>query len=175
MLLVISEWSIPVLLLLILGAGLVRKVPMYEVFVQGAFEGIKTTVKLTPYILAIFVAVGIFRSSGALNILISLLHPLLTLFKIPPELLTLGFLKPLSGSATLGITAELLQKYGPDSLVGLTASLAQSSSETTLYTLSLYLGAVNIKDSRHLVGIGLCSEFIAFLLAILTGVLIAKL
>jgi spore maturation protein B len=169
----ISQWLIPLLLILILGAGFRKKIKVYEVFIQGVMEGIKTTVKLTPYILAIFVAIGIFRSSGALNIIVYLLQPLLKLFRIPSDLLTLGILKPLSGSASLGITAELLTKFGPDSTLGVTASLIQGSSETTFYILSLYLGAVHLKNSRHILFVGLIAEFSAFILALIAGALIS--
>jgi spore maturation protein B len=173
--LTVSQWSIPILLILILIAGYHKKVRMYEVFIQGAMEGIKTTIKLTPYILAIFVAIGIFRASGALQFVVYIFSPILKMFQIPPDLLTLGILKPLSGSASLGITAELLNKHGPDSPIGITASIAQSSSETTFYVLSLYLGSVNIKDGRHILVMGLIGEFTAFLLALAAGSLIAKL
>ncbi len=172
--LTVSQWAIPLLLLLILGFGLHKKVRVYEVFIQGALEGLKTTIKLTPYILAIFVAVGIFRSSGALDLIVYLLNPILIIFQIPSDLLTLGMLKPLSGSASLGITAELLNKFGPDSSIGLTASIIQGCSETTLYVLSLYLGSVNIRDSRHTLLMGLTGEMIAFVTAIAIGAMMSK-
>jgi spore maturation protein B len=168
----ISQWTIPVLLLLVLGVGFKKRVKIYEVFIQGAMEGIRTTVRLTPYILAIFVAIGIFRNSGALDFLVYIFKPLLTLFSIPPDLLTLGLLKPLSGSASLGTTAELLNKYGPDSTTGIIASIIQGSSETTFYVMSLYLGAVAIKNGRHILLIGLIAEFSAIILAMIIGPMI---
>jgi Uncharacterized membrane protein len=171
--LTVSEWAIPLLLLIILGFGRLQKIHIYEVFIEGAMEGIRTTIKLTPYILAIFIAVGLFRTSGALDIVIHVFKPLLNSLKISPDLLTLGFLKPLSGSASLGITAELLQKYGPDSITGTTASIIQGSSETTLYVLSLYLGSIRIKNSRHTLIMGLTGELVAFILAIVIGPFIA--
>jgi spore maturation protein B len=167
----IANWSIPLLLAWILIAGHKNKIRVYEVFIQGALEGLRTTFKLSPYILAIFVAIGLFRTSGASDILTWSLKPLLKVLHIPPDLLTLALLKPLSGSASLGITAELLQKYGPDSLIGVTASIAQGGSETTFYVLSLYLGAVNIKDSRHTLWMGLAGEISAFLMAVTLGAL----
>ncbi len=85
-----SQWSIPLLILLILGIGFKKKIKVYEIFIQGAMEGIKTTIRLTPYILAIFVAIGIFRSSGALGLVVSILKPVLNFLQIPPDLLTLG-------------------------------------------------------------------------------------
>lgn len=169
-----SYWSIPIVLLIILGAGFLKGVKVYEVFIAGAVEGIKTTLKLAPYILAIFVAIGLFRCSGALNFLIYLLRPLIRIFHLPPDLLTLGILKPLSGSAALGTTAELLSKYGPDSRLGLIASIIQGSSETTFYVTSLYLGSVHIRDGRHILAVGLLSENAAFLAAFWIGSIIAR-
>lgn len=171
---IISKWAIPALILIVLGMGYYKKVPIYEVFIQGAMEGLKTTLKLTPYLLAIFVAIGIFRTSGALPQLILWLHPLLNLLHIPPDLVTLGILKPLSGSASLGITADLLHKYGPDSTVGFMASLAQGSGETTFYIFSLYLGVIQTKNTRHILPMGLASEIFAFILAIYIGTLMTK-
>lgn len=167
-----SQWAIPVLLLGILGAGWQKKIKIYEVFIQGAMEGIKITIRLTPYLIAIFVAIGIFRNSGALDFIVYFLKPLLRFFQITPDLLTLGLLKPLSGSASLGATAELLHKYGPDSATGITASIIQGSSETTFYVMSLYLGAMGIKNGRHILLMGLVSEFSAFLLALTIGPMI---
>ena len=167
--LTISAWAIPVLLLTIIGAAFRKKIPVYEIFVQGALEGIKTTIKLTPYILAIFVAVGLFRNSGALLQIINLINPFLKLIGLHPDLLTLGLIKPLSGSAALGVTAELLSKYGPDTKIGITASLIQGSSETTFYVFSLYLGSINAKDSRHILITGLVCEIVAFILANIFG------
>jgi spore maturation protein B len=170
----ISQWAIPILLLIILGFGRFKKIHLYEVFIQGAMEGIQTTIKLIPYIIAIFIAVGLFRGSGALDFMVYLVKPVFHSLKISPDLLTLGIIKPLSGSAALGITAEILQKYGPDSTTGVTASIIQSSSETTLYVLSLYLGAVHIKDSRHSLLMGLTGEMAAFILAIAIGPFVAN-
>lgn len=170
----ISQWLVPLLLLVILGAGFQRGVKIYEVFIQGAFEGLRTTFKLTPYILAIFVAIGLFRNSGALQFLLDLLAPLLNSLHIPADLVTLGLLKPLSGSAALGTTAEILTKYGPDSNLGLTASILQGSSETTFYVISLYLGSAQIKDGRHILAVGLICEITVFISALAIGSLLNR-
>ncbi len=170
----ISQWAIPVLVLFILGFGRFKKIHLYEVFIQGVMEGIRTTIKLAPYIMAIFIAVGLFRGSGALDFLTYLAQPIFKFLNISPDLFTLGILKPLSGSAALGITAEILQKYGADSTTGVTASIIQGGSETTLYVLSLYLGSVHIKDSRHCLMMGLTGELIAFIMALAVGSLVAN-
>jgi len=169
-----SHWCIPILLLVILGVGYYKKIRVYEVFIQGAVEGLRTTFRLTPYIIAIFTAIGLFRTSGALEWFLRLLRPVLQWLHLPPDLLTLGILKPLSGSAALGTTAELLDKYGPDSALGMTASIIQGSCETTFYVISLYLGSVGIRDSRHLVAVGLISELAAFIMALWMGSLIGR-
>ncbi len=174
LLITVSHWAVPVIIIMILLAGIVKKVRLYEVFIQGAMEGIKTTVKLSPYLLAIFVAIGLFRSSGALGFLVNLLDPLLKIIGIPSELVPLGLLKPLSGSASLGFTAEMLKKYGPDTPLGLMASLIQGSSETTFYVFSLYLGSVRIRDGRHLLLVGLINEWFVFLLAIMVGMILTR-
>lgn len=171
---IFSQWSIPLLLMAILVAGYQKKIKIYEVFIQGAMEGIKTTIHLTPYILAIFVAIGLFRNTGAVEFLVYIFKPLLLSLHIHPDLLTLAILKPLSGSAALGTTAEILRKYGPDSITGITASLIQGSSETTFYVISLYLGAVNIKKGRHLLWVGLTGELVVFLLAIFFGTTLTR-
>ncbi|HOP74782.1 MAG TPA: spore maturation protein [Bacillota bacterium] len=168
----LSHWCIPILLLAILGTGYYKKIKVYEVFIQGAIEGLQTTFKLMPYIIAIFTAIGLFRTSGALEWLLRLFRPVLLWLHLPPDLLTLGILKPLSGSAALGTTAELLSKYGPDSVLGMTASIIQGSCETTFYVISLYLGSVGIRDSRHLIAVGLISELAAFAMALWIGSLI---
>lgn len=170
----VSQWLIPLILLFILGTGFQKKVKVYEIFVQGAMEGLRTTLRLTPYIIAIFVAIGIFRNSGAMNFIVDLIKPFLTYFKIQPDLLTLVLLKPLSGSASLGTTAELLHKFGPDSVTGVIAAIIQGSSETTFYVMSLYLGSVNIKNSRHILLLGLLCETSVFILALLIGPLLVK-
>jgi spore maturation protein B len=174
LLITISHWAVPVTIIGILIAGVIKRVRLYEVFVQGAMEGIKTTVKLTPYLLAIFVAIGLFRASGALGFLVDLLKPALSGLGIPAELVPLGLLKPLSGSASLGFTSELLQKHGPDTPLGIMASLIQGSSETTFYVFSLYLGSVQIRNGRHLLLVGLLNEWFVFLLAIAAGIMLTK-
>jgi spore maturation protein B len=174
LLIIISHWAVPVTIVGILIAGTIKKVRLYEVFIQGAMEGVKTTVKLTPYILAIFVAIGLFRASGALGFLVDLLRPFLSGLGVPAELVPLGLLKPLSGSASLGFTAELLHKHGPDTPLGIMASLIQGSSETTIYVFSLYLGSVQIRNGRHFLLVGLLNEWFVFLLAIMAGIMLTK-
>ncbi len=130
----VSRFAIPVFIIFISAIGFYRKVPVYEAFIEGAKEGLTTVVRILPYLTAMLTAIGVFRSSGAMELLIQLVSPLTELAGIPAELLPLAFMRPLSGSASIGILAEMLRTYGADSFIGRTASTMMGSTETTLYT-----------------------------------------
>jgi spore maturation protein B len=147
----VSNWAIPVIFVLILGAGALRKVRVYEVFIEGAKEGFNVAIRIIPYLVAILVAIGIFRGSGALDWIIAGLTPVLRPFGVPPEVLPMALIKPLSGSGALGVMSEGLKTYGPDSLIGNTLSTMMGSTETTFYVLAVYFGSVGIRRTRHAV------------------------
>lgn len=163
----LSRWILPAFILFILIYGMVKKVKVYEVFIQGVEDGLKTGVNLFPYLLAIFTALAVFRSSGAMDGVLRLLTPLANLLGIPREIFPLTILKPMSGSAALGYMGELIQKYGPDSLLGRMASAVQGSTETTLYVLTVYLGAIGIRRPGHLLAVGLIADAVALSVALL--------
>jgi spore maturation protein B len=163
----VSRWAIPVLLAAIPIWGLCRRVGIYQAFVAGARDGLLTGLQITPYLLAMLVAIGVFRASGGLALWTRLFAPILGVLGIHPEIVPLGLMRPLSGSGSLGILADLLQGFGPDSHVGLTASVVQGSTETTFYVLTLYLGAVGIKRVRHTWLAGLAADIVGFITAVL--------
>ncbi|HEY8392223.1 MAG TPA: nucleoside recognition domain-containing protein [Capillibacterium sp.] len=163
----LSVWAIPLFILVVLAYGEYKGVKVYETFIQGAGEGVKTGIQLLPYFLAIFGALAVFKTSGALNFFCRLVAPLAAFLHIPEEILPLGLIKPLSGSGTIGMMADLTRKHGPDSPLGIMASVIAGGSETTFYVLSVYLGAVGITRPKHLVGMGLLSDLTAFFVAIL--------
>jgi spore maturation protein B len=163
----LSRWVLPCFILTILVYGSFKRVRVYEVFIQGAEDGLHTGIRLFPYLLAIFAALAVFRSSGALTLFLRFLSPLADLFGVPKELIPLAILKPLSGSAALGYMGELIQKYGPDSPIGRLASAVQGSTETTLYVLTVYLGAIGIRHPGHLLAVGLLADAAAFATAVL--------
>ncbi len=163
----LSVWAIPLFILVVLAWGEYKGVKVYETFIQGATEGLKTGFQLLPYFLAIFGALAVFKTSGALNLFCRIAAPLATVLCIPEEILPLGLIKPLSGSGTIGFMADLTQKHGPDSRLGIMASIIAGGSETTLYVLSVYLGAVGINRPKHLVGMGLLGDLTAFFVAVL--------
>jgi spore maturation protein B len=154
----VSRWAIPVLIALFLVLGCARKVPVYEAFIEGAAEGFTTAVRIIPYLVAMFVAIKIFRVSGAMDLLAQAVSPLLKLFGAPPEVLPLAIMRPLSGSSALGLAAELIKTYGPDSLVGRLASVMQGSTDTTFFVLTVYFGSVGVRRFRHAVALGLLAD-----------------
>lgn len=158
-----SNTIIPFMLLAICAIGRLKGVRVYESFVEGAKEGFATAVRLIPFLVAMFVAIGVFRASGALTMLTRALLPAARLVGMPGELVPLALIRPLSGSGALEITTNLIRTFGPDSIIGRMASTMQASSETTLYVITVYFGAVGIKRTRHCLAAGLLADIVAFL------------
>ncbi len=156
----IAPWIIPGLMIALLGFGVLRKVPVYEMFVEGAKEGFQVAIRIIPYLVAILVAVGMLRTSGALNALVSWVGPVTAYFGMPGEALPMALLRPLSGSGAYGILASIIQDpaIGPDSYVGYLVSTLQGSTETTFYVLAVYFGAVQIKRVRHALAAALTAD-----------------
>lgn len=145
----LKGWLFPLLVVGLLLIGVVGRVRVYEAMVEGGREGLDVAVRILPYLVAILVAVGMFRASGALDVLISAVNPLTSLIGIPAEVLPIALLRPLSASGAFGLMAEILETHGPDSFIGLFASTVVGSTETTFYVLTLYCGAAGIRDIRH--------------------------
>jgi len=162
----VAVLAIPLVLVLFLGWGLVKKVKVYEVFVEGAKDGFNVAVRIIPYLVAMLMAIGIFRASGAMELLTDLLAPVTMLIGMPPETLPMALMRPLSGSGSLGIMTELMSVHGPDSLIGVLASTMYGSSETTFYVLAVYFGSVNIRNTRHAVPTGLIADVAGMLAAV---------
>ena len=157
----ISLWAIPVLLVFIPLVGMIRKVKVYDVFVEGAKEGFDVAVKIIPFLVGILVAVGMFRGSGAMDLLIAALRPLMAATGFPAEVFPLAILRTLSGSGSLALTTDLIKTHGPDSLIGRMAATMYGSSETTFYVLAVYFGAVGVKRTRHAVPAALIGDVVA--------------
>jgi len=163
---VLSRWAIPILLLAISTIGVFRKIPVYESFVEGAKEGFATAVRLIPFLVAMFVAIQIFRQSGAMDGFIGLMSPITKLLGIPKEIMPLALIRPLSGSGALGILSNILETYGPDSFLGRLASTVQGSTETTFYVITVYFGAIGVRRVRHSLIAGLAADVTGFLVAV---------
>ncbi len=159
----LSIIAIPLIVALFVAYAAKKKVPVYESFVAGAKGGFDVAVKIIPYLVAMLVAIGIFRASGAMEMLVTALSPVARLIGMPPEALPMALLRPLSGSGSLGLMADIMKKYGPDSFIGILVSTMYGSSETTFYVLAVYFGAVNIYRTRHAVAAGLIADFVGML------------
>jgi spore maturation protein B len=162
----IAILAIPLMIATFLGWGFFKKVRVYEVFVEGAKDGFHTAIRIIPYLVAMLFAIGIFRASGAMDVLISIITPLTNLIGMPPDALPMALMRPLSGSGSLGIMTELMKVHGPDSFIGVLASTLYGSSETTFYILAVYFGSVNIKNTRHAVPVGLLADLAGMLAAV---------
>ncbi|MTI60631.1 MAG: spore maturation protein [Firmicutes bacterium] len=162
----ISNWSIAILILIIPLYGFLKGVKVYDVFVEGAKGGVKTVLKIFPYLLAMMIVINIFRVSGAMNLLINLINPVTKQLGIPDDVLPLLFLRPLSGNASLSYTSYLLKNSGPDSFIGKLASTIQGSTETTFYIIAVYFGAIGIKKYRYAVTVGLLADIAGFFAAV---------
>lgn len=148
--------------------GLYKRVPVYESFVDGAREGFTVAVRIIPYLVAILFAIGMFRASGAMDFLVSALNPVLALVGFPAEVLPMAIIRPLTGSGSAALVADMISQYGEDSLFVKMAATMFGSTETTFYVVAVYFGAVNIKKTRHAVPAGLTADIAAMLIAVWT-------
>lgn len=168
---VISKYSIPFILLAIPTYGFFKKVKVYEAFTEGAKEGFGIAIKIIPYLVAMLVAIGIFRASGAMELFTKALSPVTNLIGMPSEVLPMALMRPLSGGGASGIMNSLFEAHGPDSLIGRMASVMMGSTETTFYVLAVYFGAVSIRKTRHALPAGLIADAVG----IITAVVVANL
>lgn len=158
--------------MVILIIGTIKRLPTYELFVEGGKEGIEIALSLLPFLVGMIVSIAIFRSSGALDAFVDLIAPLLSLVGFPEEVAPLAFIRPISGTASLSMTAELIQTYGPDSFIGRLASTMQGSTDTTLYVLTVYFGAVNVYRMRYALKVGLLTDVIGIMTSVIIVTLI---
>ena len=157
----ISIWAVPVMLVGIAAAGMARRIKVYDVFIEGAKEGFEVAIKIIPFLVGILVAIGMFRGSGAMELLLSALRPLASATGFPADLIPLAILRSLSGSGSLALTTDLIKTHGPDSLKARMAATMYGSSETTFYVLAVYFGAVGVRRTRHAVPAALVGDIVA--------------
>lgn len=163
-----TELLVPVILLAVSLFALAKKENTYSILTDGAQEGLKLLTTVIPALVVLLTAVSMLRASGALEWLAKLTEPLTSAVGIPPQVLPLMLVRPISGSAALGVFADLLTQYGADSLIGRTAAVMMGSTETTFYTICVYFGAAKIKKTRYAVPAALCADLTGFLTAALT-------
>lgn len=148
---VTSAWMLPLVVAVLVTYGWTRGVRVYDALVAGARQGFDVAVRIIPYLVAILVVIGMFRASGGIDLITTVLSPLTALVGLPAEALPMALLRPLTGSGAYAVMAEIMTASGPDSLVGYMVSTFQGSTETTFYTLAVYYGAAGIRRTRHTV------------------------
>lgn len=161
----ISIIAMPLVILIIVSRGLKERISVFDVFLEGARDGIEITIKIFPTLVGLFVAIGLLRSSGILDFITKLISPILIMFQFPGEIVPLAVLRPISGSASMAVATDIMAQNGVDSFVGVVASVIMGATETTLYTIAVYSSSVRIKNTRKIL--------IASLMADLTGVIVS--
>ena len=163
----ISDYAIPVIISAILLGGLCSGVPVFDCFMKGARESIGVVFRILPSLIALIVSVGIFRASGALDMVSVALDPLARLMSLPREAIPLALLRPISGSGAMVIFKDILANFGPDSTVGRVASVMMGSTETTFYTIAVYYGATAVRRTRHTMAASVTADVVGFLMSAL--------
>lgn len=163
----ISLWALPFIIILILTMGIIKKVPIYEVFTEGAKDGFKVAINIIPYLVAIIVAISMLRASGAIEMLAHSLSSVLAKLNIPADVLPVIFVRPLSGSAALGLFSDIATNSGPTAYATKLAAVMVGSSETTFYVLAVYFGSVGITKFRYAIWVGILADIIAAIMSII--------
>ena len=159
---------IPVIIMIFVSVGLIRKVPVFEVFCEGVVKGLKTILTIAPTLVGLITAVTMLRESGAIDALIKLVTPISQKLGFPAEIVPVAILRPISGGGATALLLDVFKNLGPDSFAGKIVSVMAGSTETTFYAITLYYGSVGIKKIRHTLIAGLAADFTAVVLSVLT-------
>lgn len=160
-----SNLAMPMVIFFIVLYGVTEKVKVFDNFLEGAKEGIKTTFSILPTLIGLFLAIGVLRSSGVLDFIIKLSSPILEIFNFPSELMPLAILRPISGSASIAVATDIMKQAGVDSLIGNIASTIMGSTETTLYTIAIYTSCIKIKKTRFILLAALTADIIGIIVS----------
>lgn len=163
---IISQLIIPLFIFFVIIYGVIKKVRVYESFIDGAKGGFEIILRIFPYVLAIFIAIRGFQTSGAFEFIKNLFLPIFNSLGIPIEVLSISIIKPLSGSASIGIFTDIVKTTGADSLASKISAVIMGSAETTFYVLAVYLGSVGIKKTKYLIPVCVVSDIIGIIIAI---------
>lgn len=163
----ISNLAIPIIIEIIVLWGIIEKKPIFDLFLEGAKEGLETTIKIFPTLIGIFFAIGLLRSSGVIEFFTKTITPIIKILKIPSEIVPLALLRPISGSASIGVATDIMAKYGVDSFIGRITSVIMGSAETTLYIIAVYTSCVRIKKNRGILVASLTADFIGILISVI--------
>lgn len=166
-----SNIAMPLMIIIIVFYGVIERKKVFDIFLDGAKEGIGVVLNIFPTLVGLFVAIGALRSSGIIDLIIKFLTPVLNLFNFPTEILPLALIRPISGSSSIAVATDIMNKFGVDSNIGLIASVIMGSTETTVYTIAVYTSSVGIKKTRFVLWAALIADFVG----IVTSVIICRL
>lgn len=162
------EIAVPAFIAIIAFVGLVRKVPIFDAFVEGAGKGLVTLYNIIPTLVGLIVAVNMLKASGAMDLLCSFVEPLADTLGFPKEIVPMVLLRPVSGSGSTALLNQIYVDCGPDSFAGRVASVLAGSTETTFYAVTVYFGSTNVSKIRHTLWVALIADFTAAVMAVLT-------
>ena len=166
---ILSLWALPTIILIILTVALIKKVPIYEAFIEGAKDGVKVSFNIIPYLVAIIVAISMLRASGAIDSLAIVCSGILNKIHMPIEILPLAIVRSLSGSAALGVFSDIIANNDINSYTSKLAAIMLGSSETTFYVLTVYFGAIGVKKYRYALLTGLSADLVGIIMAIIVA------
>lgn len=156
----------PMIIGIIVVWGVIEKKSIFDLFLDGAKEGLEVTIKIFPTLIGIFFAIGLLRSSGILNFINYILNPITDFLRIPSEIMPLALIRPISGSAATGVATDIMKQNGVDSYIGKISSVIMGATETTIYIIALYMGCIKVKKSRGILAVSLVADFVSIIIAV---------
>lgn len=162
----LSNLAMPAVILLIVFYGLKSKTKVFDLFLDGAKEGLELTISIFPTLIGLFVAIGALRTSGIIDMITNVISPLLNIIHFPSELMPLAILRPISGSSSIAVATDIMQKFGVDSLIGKMASVIMGSTETTIYTIAIYTSCIKVKKNRNVLVAALIADIVGMLVSV---------
>ena len=162
----LSNLAMPAVILLIVFYGLKSKTKVFDLFLDGAKEGLELTISIFPTLIGLFVAIGALRTSGIIDMITNVISPLLNIIHFPSELMPLAILRPISGSSSIAVATDIMKKFGVDSLIGKMASVIMGSTETTIYTIAIYTSCIKVKKTRNVLVAALIADIVGMLVSV---------
>lgn len=161
-----SNIAMPLMIIIIVLYGVVERKKVFDIFLEGAKEGIGVVFNIFPTLVGLFVAIGTLRSSGIIDLIVNFLTPILNFVNFPTEILPLALIRPISGSSSIAVATDIMNKFGVDTNIGLMASVIMGSTETTIYTIAVYTSSVGIKKTRFVLWAALIADFVGILTSV---------
>lgn len=166
----LSNIAMPLIIFIILMYGLIERKKVFDVFLEGASDGIKITLNIFPTLVGLFIAISLLRSSGVIDFVVNVVSPILKLINFPKEVMPLALLRPISGNASIAVATDIIKNFGVDSKIGLMAATIMGSTETTIYTIAVYTSSIKVNKTRFI----LIASLMADIAGILTSVAICR-